>query len=237
MCEELSRRSAEADYAARRTTALLSATLHSNLGSLAALSLKDPAAIGFSYRVEDGRMVVTKAAQEAEEDGGRGGGATAGDGGRGERGAAPAPEQFEIPAQLRQRYVEVPCKLRLVALGALLRARLAAAPQRCKMVVFLSTTDSVEYYHSGAACVFGCKVCLTATEFATQTCAAPRGPRPCCAWGGHGGCSIRMLARPCQPALFPCWGASAEEQALAGTCWEAGAGGQTTGQSKPHSSG
>ncbi|KAL4427451.1 hypothetical protein ABPG77_000740 [Micractinium sp. CCAP 211/92] len=152
VCEELSRRSAEADYAARRTTALLSATLHSNLGSLAALSLHEPAAVGFSYRMEGGRMVVTKAAQEAEgeEGGGRGGAAADAAAARGSAAArgGQSLEQFEIPAQLRQRFVEVPCKLRLVALGALLRARMAAAPQRCKMVVFLSTTDSVEYYHS-----------------------------------------------------------------------------------------
>ena len=47
---------------------------------------------------------------------------------------------------------QVPCKLRLVALAALLRARLATAPGSCKMVVFLSTTDSVEFYHSGVCC-------------------------------------------------------------------------------------
>lgn len=99
-------------------------------------------------------MVVTKAAQEAgegEKGGGRGGAAADAAAARGSAAArgGQALEQFEIPAQLRQRFVEVPCKLRLVALGALLRARMAAAPQRCKMVVFLSTTDSVEYYHSG----------------------------------------------------------------------------------------
>ena len=69
--------------------------------------------------------------------------------GTGARAAAGQLEQFVIPAQLQQRFVEVPCKLRLVALAALLRARVASAPTSCKMVVFLSTTDSVEYYHSG----------------------------------------------------------------------------------------
>ncbi|PRW60362.1 DEAD-box ATP-dependent RNA helicase 17 [Chlorella sorokiniana] len=160
VCALLDARSTEADYAQRRTTALLSATLHSRLGSLASLSLKDPAAIGFEYDLVDGEMVVRKApgqqAQRARQAAAGGGdaaawaAATAAVGGTtaGAAGAAAELEQFEIPAQLKQRFVEVPCKLRLVALAALLRARLAAAPARCKMVVFLSTTDSVEFYHS-----------------------------------------------------------------------------------------
>lgn len=221
MCALLDARSSEADYAQRRTTALLSATLHSRLGSLASLSLKDPAAIGFEYDLVDGQMVVRKAPgqqaqQQAQAQAAAGGGgdaaawAAATAAAWGAAGAAVASlEQFEIPAQLKQRFVEVratlrlcgrkllvcalpasslardrmpslrpytcgcwplhrsciaalglhstqplhtqvPCKLRLVALAALLRARLAAAPGSCKMVVFLSTTDSVEFYHSGA---------------------------------------------------------------------------------------
>ncbi len=63
--------------------------------------------------------------------------------------AAPLPGA-QTAAPLLALSSQVPCKLRLVALAALLRARLAAAPASCKMVVFLSTTDSVEFYHSGA---------------------------------------------------------------------------------------
>ncbi len=116
VCTLLDARSAEADYAQRRTTALLSATLHSRLGSLASLSLKDPAAIGFEYDLVDGKMVVRKApaqqAQQAQQQAAAGGGdaaawaaATAAAGGA--AGAAAALEQFEIPAQLKQRFVEV----------------------------------------------------------------------------------------------------------------------------------
>ena len=124
MCTLLDERTAEADYAQRRTTALLSATLHARLGSLASLSLKDPAAIGFEYDLVDGQMVVRKAPgqqQQALVAGAAGGGdaaawaaATAAAGGSagaagaaGPAGAAGDLEQFEIPAQLRQRFVEV----------------------------------------------------------------------------------------------------------------------------------
>lgn len=172
ICTVLDQRTAEDDYAHRRTTALLSATLHSNLGSLASLSLKDPAAIGFTLqKPAEGELVVGQpaAAAAGEELAGDGqaaaaawAAATTAAGGAADAAAAaaaaqgrPAPEQFQIPPQLRQRFVEVPCKLRLVALAALLRARLGAAPGSCKMVVFLATTDAVEYYHSGEVPQYG----------------------------------------------------------------------------------
>ena len=181
----LDSRSAEADYAAatRRTTALYSATLHSNLGALASLSLREPAAVGFSYEMVDGAMVVQRQGGQGDTEQGatqgeeaqlehqqrRGiGGDAAWQAATAAAAGGPAPaagtatgaaagqlEQFVIPAQLQQRFVEVPCKLRLVALAALLRARVASAPASCKMVVFLSTTDSVEYYHSGGCVSVG----------------------------------------------------------------------------------
>ena len=127
VCELLDARSAEADYAQRRTTALLSATLHARLGSLAALSLKDPAAVGFEYELVDGQMVVRKAPAKQQQGGGQQGSAAAAGGNADAAawaaataaangaaagcaaagGAAASLEQFEIPAQLRQRFVEV----------------------------------------------------------------------------------------------------------------------------------
>lgn len=47
---------------------------------------------------------------------------------------------------LTPRVSQVPCKLRFVALAAFLRARLAAPAAR--VLVFLSTRDSVEFYHA-----------------------------------------------------------------------------------------
>lgn len=57
-------------------------------------------------------------------------------------------EKFTPPAQLAQKYIVVPLKLRLVALVALLRSILAQnqANKGCKIIVFLSCTDSVDFY-------------------------------------------------------------------------------------------
>ncbi|KAG9316273.1 P-loop containing nucleoside triphosphate hydrolase protein [Chiua virens] len=57
-------------------------------------------------------------------------------------------ESFTPPAQLSQKYVIVPLKLRLVALVALLRSILAQHQARkgSKIIVFLSCTDSVDFH-------------------------------------------------------------------------------------------
>ena len=57
-------------------------------------------------------------------------------------------ENFTPPAQLSQKYVVVPLKLRLVALVALLRSILAQNQARkgSKIIVFLSCTDSVDFH-------------------------------------------------------------------------------------------
>ena len=177
----LDERAAAEDGGARahpRQTVLLSATLHSNLGALAGLSLRSPATIGFTARMEGGVMVLEKvdppaagdakhAKQQQQQqqqqrpaapglalgrdfDGGpdeaAGAWAAAEAAAKGGNGAAL--ERFEIPSRLAQRFLEVPCKLRLVVLAALLRARVASAPARAKVVVFMSNCDSVEFYHA-----------------------------------------------------------------------------------------
>lgn len=57
-------------------------------------------------------------------------------------------EKFTPPAQLSQKYVIVPLKMRLVALVALLRSLLAQAQGQkgSKIIVFLSCTDSVDFH-------------------------------------------------------------------------------------------
>ncbi|GAB4822270.1 hypothetical protein N2152v2_009316 [Parachlorella kessleri] len=143
----LDERCKAADYSQRRQTALLSATLHSNLGSLASLSLReDAAAIGFSYHMEDGKMVIASQVPGAHN-GAHAPGAIAQQAGAGA-------ERYEIPKQLQQRFIEVPAKLRLVVLAAALRARVAAAPSSAKVVVFFSNCDSVEFYHAVLADVW-----------------------------------------------------------------------------------
>lgn len=49
-CVCLCLRATQGPGAARRTTALLSATLHSGLGALATMSLKEPVAVGFTVQ-------------------------------------------------------------------------------------------------------------------------------------------------------------------------------------------
>jgi len=60
--------------------------------------------------------------------------------------ATPAADGLSVPQQLEQRYVEVPAKLRLVALAAALRTWLLRGVQR--IVVFVSTCESVEFHAS-----------------------------------------------------------------------------------------
>ncbi|EPQ57329.1 DEAD-domain-containing protein [Gloeophyllum trabeum ATCC 11539] len=57
-------------------------------------------------------------------------------------------EKFTPPSQLSQKYVVVPLKLRLVTLIALLRQLLSQAQKsrQCKIIVFLSCTDSVDFH-------------------------------------------------------------------------------------------
>ena len=61
---------------------------------------------------------------------------------------ASSSENFTPPAQLAQKYVIVPLKLRPVALVALLRSILAQNQARkgSKIIVFLSCTDSVDFH-------------------------------------------------------------------------------------------
>ena len=90
------------DGGRRRQTALLSATLHPGLSELAGLSLQEPVGVGFKAKVVDGQL------QLAAESGG-----AAGAEGQQQEGGDDA---FELPQQLKQKYVEVDAKMRLVNL-------------------------------------------------------------------------------------------------------------------------
>jgi ATP-dependent RNA helicase DDX31/DBP7 len=57
--------------------------------------------------------------------------------------------QFTVPKSLMQMYVECDLKMRLPALGALLRGKVEHAPNKhFKCIVFVSTCDSVDFHHS-----------------------------------------------------------------------------------------
>jgi ATP-dependent RNA helicase DDX31/DBP7 len=53
---------------------------------------------------------------------------------------------FTVPAQLKQQYVIVPAKLRLVALYALLKKSLIRSADNTKIIVFFSCAHSVDYH-------------------------------------------------------------------------------------------
>ncbi|BDA42696.1 DEAD-box ATP-dependent RNA helicase 17 [Coccomyxa sp. Obi] len=126
----------------RRQTVLLSATLHSKLDSLASLSLQNPAAIGFQVQAAEGHLHITAA--EGPSNGGNAHEADA---------HSTDQEQFHIPKLLKQQVVEVPSKMRLVVLAALLR-QICAAQRAAKVVLFMSSCDAVEFVHQMFSEVF-----------------------------------------------------------------------------------
>lgn len=97
----------------RRQTVLLSATLHPGLSELAGLSLQDPVGVGFKAKVVDGQLQL---AAEGGADGGKQLEQQQG----GQQGAAAAAAggqiAFELPQQLKQKFVDVDAKMRLVYL-------------------------------------------------------------------------------------------------------------------------
>jgi ATP-dependent RNA helicase DDX31/DBP7 len=113
---EIHRLLRERATSAARCTALLSATLSPQLDKLVHVTLNNPASI-----------VVEKDTATPGRDAG---------------GAA----SLSVPQQLEQKFVQVPAKLRLVALVAALRSWLLRGVQR--IVVFVSTCESVEFHAS-----------------------------------------------------------------------------------------
>jgi ATP-dependent RNA helicase DDX31/DBP7 len=54
--------------------------------------------------------------------------------------------KFSVPAQLKQTYIVVPAKLRLVTAIALLKKAFRRCPPTLKVIVFLSCADSVDFH-------------------------------------------------------------------------------------------
>lgn len=117
----------------KRCNVLLSATLHSNLSTLASLSLHDPIAVGFKISNFNGEFNIINEGipEDAINQGPKKDNALA----------------FEIPKSLVQKFMEVPSKLRLVAFACLLKDRLKKS-SHSKIVAFLSTCDSVDFHHA-----------------------------------------------------------------------------------------
>lgn len=99
-----------------RTTVLCSATMKMTVQRLGEISLKD--------------AIHVKADPEDED----------------ENVAATEKMEFSAPAQLKQAYVVVPSKLRLVSLTAMLKKTFARKGSVMKAIVFVSCADSVDFH-------------------------------------------------------------------------------------------
>lgn len=113
------------DWQCRRRTILCSATIREDVQKLAGTTLVNPIMI---------KAFDTEKEQLSHQ--------------QNPSSLASSSENFTPPAQLAQKYVVVPLKLRLVALVALLRSILAQNQARkgSKIIVFLSCTDSVDFH-------------------------------------------------------------------------------------------
>ena len=136
----LDRKAEGGDRSRARQTLMLSATMHSGVAKLARLSLRNPLRVGF------------QASENGEGDAGAGAGAGAGGalGAGGDASLERKEASFEMPKALRQFFLLVPTKLRLVTLYLLLRDAFAkpSVGKSTKAVVFVSCCDSVDFHHA-----------------------------------------------------------------------------------------
>lgn len=135
-------RAEDAKEAAVMQRMLLSATLTAQVQQLAGLTLKDPLYIDNSDEATEAALKHTNGyqkdaieAQQGELDDGLG------------EYMEDVTGVLSIPENLQLSYVVVPPKLRLVTISALLAKELAASPKKFKAIVFMSTTEMVNFHH------------------------------------------------------------------------------------------
>ncbi|WEW57715.1 ATP-dependent RNA helicase dbp7 [Emydomyces testavorans] len=107
------------DLPAKRTTILCSATLKMNVQRLGEISLKDAIHIKADPTNEDNEETGENSSKQPE---------------------------FSAPAQLKQSYIVVAAKLRLVTLTGLLRRTFARKGSVMKAIIFVSCADSVDFH-------------------------------------------------------------------------------------------
>lgn len=113
-----------------RQTILLSATLSAGVERLAGIALKDHEMVDSSSINTDDKPQHAKASSRKQIE------------------SNLQDLEFALPEKLKQHFVLVPCKLRLVTLAAFILWKCKLQSQKSKMVVFLSTQDSVEFHHT-----------------------------------------------------------------------------------------
>lgn len=107
----------------RRQNILVSATINSGVQELAKMSLKQPVLIDADRDSKDNSIPNEPATGSKKS------------------------ESFSTPHQLMQHFMLVPAKARLGALSCFLRAELTHRDtSKCKIVVFLSTCDAVDFH-------------------------------------------------------------------------------------------
>jgi ATP-dependent RNA helicase DDX31/DBP7 len=114
-----------------RQTVLCSATIDAKVERLAGDALREPVVFRSTEKskakvAQDAAVADAMAAAAAS--------------------AIAVPEKFTPPSQLSQKYVVTPTKLRLVTLVALLRSLVSKTDEGTKVIVFLSSTDAVDYH-------------------------------------------------------------------------------------------
>ncbi|KAJ3042963.1 ATP-dependent RNA helicase dbp7 [Rhizophlyctis rosea] len=161
-------------WPAGRQTILCSATIQEGIQKLAQETLEDPAFIKAEKddkkkaekgkkKGKEGEVASSEDVRAVDKDGTNGKDVdddTAGDdeaetavedgdgkkGGKNDVSKSSSEARHSVPSQLKQSYVVCPAKLRLVTLTALLRT-LAKPTRPCKIILFVSTTDSVDFHY------------------------------------------------------------------------------------------
>ncbi|KAI3839465.1 hypothetical protein MKX03_033610 [Papaver bracteatum] len=124
-----------------RQNLLLSATLNEKVNHLANISLENPVLVGLDEKKSSGEMqkpshkhlgdLISNEDVESEQPTLKSG----------------SDAGYNLPAQLVQTYVKVPCGSRLVVLLSILKNLFQKEPSQ-KIVVFFSTCDAVDFHYS-----------------------------------------------------------------------------------------
>ncbi|KAK6195489.1 hypothetical protein SNE40_000909 [Patella caerulea] len=113
-----------------RQTILLSATLTEGVERLAGITMYNPARVSVANEESESRIPVIKEIKQQSESQ-----------------SVNKEENFAVPQALKQHFVITPCKLRLVTLVSFLLTKCRFSKKKNKIIVFLSTQDSVEFHH------------------------------------------------------------------------------------------
>lgn len=126
-------------------TALISATLWDKVMTLASLALSNPVTINVDQQKTKQAKGGQESAAAAEEEGG------AEDGEAKYTGKYDAEQQFSTPVTLKQNYMIVPCKQRLVVLAAFVQWQMK---HKARIIVFFSSCAEVDFVYA----LFGAKL-------------------------------------------------------------------------------